>query len=329
MSAGNGMRCRVAAVNQSTGQNATHGRRIACPRPSRDHRRRCRRLQRRLPPRPPRLDRRGAAGAQPADIGHDVARRRSDHHGSADIGDAPGREAQHRGVPDARGRHRLVDGVGADGHACTWRPTRTDGRSSSARHRSASATRSPSRSSTSMRTIEKFPLLSARRLGRIAVLSRTTGAATPPTRRCRWLVGRASGVCRSSRTHRSRGSATTVVGSTGVDTAQRFDRGRVRDQLRRDVGPATRRARRRARPVAGAGPLLRRHRGDPRPGPRPADDQELRRLDVREERRRRPDGRLLRTGQLPVAVAAASPTARRSCNCPTTGITSGRSTRAP
>ena len=116
---------------------------------------------------------------------------------------------------------------------------------------------------------------------------------------------------------------------SGVDTAAGVDRGRVRDQLRRNVGPSARCACRSSRSVAGAGSLLHRHRGDPRAGPWTAHHQELRRLDVREERGRRPDGRASSNPAATRGSRRASPTAQLSSSFPTTGITSGRSTSSP
>ena len=93
----------------------------------------------------------------------------------------------------------------------------------------------------------------------------------------------------------------------------------------RHVGPGVRGAGRGARAAAGAGALLRRHRGDPGPAAGPADHQELGRLVVRQGRGRRPDGRLLRAGELCVGVAW-HPADAGFIGCRRTGTTSARST---
>ena len=153
------------------------------------------------------------------------------------------------------------------------------------------------------RTIDKFPLLSRDGLvGSLFYPEDGRGNATDTTMSLA-RGARQRGVQIFENTPVERNS-TRRPASQRCRHRRRIDRGGVRDQLRRDVGPAAGCARRRARAAASAGPLLRRHRGDPGPRPRPADDQELRRLDLRQERGRRPDGRVLRAGQLPVAVRA-------------------------
>ena len=284
-------------------------------------------MQRRLSPRQAGLDRRRAARAQPTDVGHDMARCRPHHHGASDLGHAPGREAQHRGLQDAGGRYRSVDRVGADGHAAPGDQSGPVGRAAAASV-GEQARRDRRRDPRCRPHDRQVPVAESRRSRRIVVLSR--GWARQRHRHDD-VVGAWCTTARRAdlREHTGRGDPTRRPASERCRHGQWIDRGGVCDQLRRDVGPAAGRAGRRARAVAGARPLLRRHRSHPGARPRPADHQELRRLDLREERGRRPDGRVLRTGQLPMAVAAGSPTARRSCSCPTTGITSGRSTRSP
>ena len=154
----------------------------------------------------------------------------------------------------------------------------------------------------STRTIEKYPLLSREGLvGSLFYPEDGRGNATDTTMSLA-RGARQRGVQIFENTPVERDS-TRRPASQRCRHGQRIDRGGVCDQLRRDVGPAVGRAGRRARAVAGAGPLLRHHRSHPRARPRPADHQELRRLDLREERGRRPDGRVLRAGQLPMAVA--------------------------
>jgi hypothetical protein len=78
--------------------------------PRRRHRRRRHRHVGRLPPRRTGLDRRGAARARPAHLGHHLARGRADGHVRLDVGDLD-RDAQVHARPllAARGRDRAGD----------------------------------------------------------------------------------------------------------------------------------------------------------------------------------------------------------------------------
>ena len=225
--------------------------------------RRRHRLLRRLPPRPRGLDRRRAARARPADLGHDVARGRADGHVRLDVGDLD-RDAQvhPRPVRPARGRDRAVDRVQA-------------GRLHRGGHR-----RGPARGVPAGGGVQ--PLLRRRRprdLGRARSPScsrwpapttsspastwpRTAGP-TRSTSRCRWPRAPGSAACTIVQGVPVTGVLTrSRARSTGVRTALRRHRGRVRRQLRRDVGPPARRGGRRQHPAAGGRALLPDHRAD-------------------------------------------------------------------
>ena len=99
----------------------------AGPGPGRRRRRRRCRLQHRVPPGQTRLDGRGAAGAQAADLRHHLARGRPDHPGEADLRHPGDRPPEPAGVHLAAGGDRVRHRVRADRHPAPGRRRRTPG----------------------------------------------------------------------------------------------------------------------------------------------------------------------------------------------------------
>ena len=232
------------------------------PRPRRRHRRRHHRHLGRLSPRAPRGGRRGAAGTRPADLGHHLARGRAHGHLRLDLADLDRAADVHPGpVRPAGGGDRARD-----------RPETV--RADRARHRAGAAGGVPAgrRVQPAVRRGGARDLAArgrrpvpagagGRRAGRLLHPGRRPGE---PGRRDdvagpgRPDAGRADHRGRAGhRFHASNGGAVA-----GVRTPRGRHRGRVRRQLRRDVGPRTRRAGRGDHPAAGRRALLPADRAD-------------------------------------------------------------------
>ena len=182
-----------------------------------------------------------APRARPADLGHDLARRRADGHVRLDVGDLDRDAAVHpRPLRAARGRDRAVDRLQAGRlHRARDRrgpargvppglgvqpPTAASTCTRSRRARSASCSRSRAPTTCSP-----------------ASTSPRTAGRTRSTSRCRWPAARGMA------------GATIVEGVPVLDVLDRARRGdrrahrvrrhrvRVRRQLRRHVGPPARR----------------------------------------------------------------------------------------
>ena len=97
------------AARSTRRPEARRERAAAATRPGRHHRRRGDRLQRRLPPGPPRLDRRAAARAGLAVRRHDLARRRPGRPAAGHRGQHPARAVLDRPLLAPRGRDRAGD----------------------------------------------------------------------------------------------------------------------------------------------------------------------------------------------------------------------------
>ncbi len=261
-----------------------------------DHRWRRDRDQRGLPPREAGVDRRGPAGARPADLGHHLACRRPDRVGRHDHRDV--------GVDDQVLDRPLRAARGGDGPVDRLQARRLppDGEQPRADAQAAARGRLP-------------PADGDRTRGDLCTRGRRAVAARRPDRRARRVLHRQRGPRRplqrgdvaggggagGRRPHRAGGAghrhhaARRPGHRRGHRT--RNDRGRVRGQLRRDVGSPDRRDGGRVGAAPGDRARLPDHRAVRRRVARPADLRGPRPLRLLPRGDRRTDGRPVRAGR--------------------------------